>query len=112
MIFLHNCAKPHPNPKPIEGHQVEALRFVCQAHKILLDVFSQLDKHLALAPGTLAALCPLDKSSATALRLLLTRPATNPDTENTHRIAFAGHTDVGLITMLFNIVGGLQVLSA
>jgi isopenicillin N synthase-like dioxygenase len=40
--------------------------------------------------------------------MLLTRPQPIID----HRVAFAGHTDVGLITMLFNIIGGLQVLPA
>ncbi|KAF1967605.1 Clavaminate synthase-like protein [Bimuria novae-zelandiae CBS 107.79] len=27
-----------------------------------------------------------------------------------HRINFVGHTDIGIITLLFNVVGGLQVL--
>lgn len=40
--------------------------------------------------------------------MLLTRPQPVVD----HRIAFAGNTDVGLITMLFNILGGLQILPA
>jgi hypothetical protein len=40
--------------------------------------------------------------------MLLTRPQSIVN----HRIAFAGHTDIGLITMLFNIVGGLQILPA
>ncbi|TVY15591.1 Oxidoreductase vrtI [Lachnellula arida] len=108
---LGTCPTPHPNPSPFEAHQKDLEGFFHNAHQVLCDIFSHLDKHLALAPGTLASLCPMDKPSATALRLLLTRPVTDPVAES-QRIAFGGHTDVGLITMLFNVVGGLQILPA
>ncbi|TVY88041.1 Oxidoreductase [Lachnellula willkommii] len=108
---LGTCLTPHPNPSPFEAHQKDLEGFFHDAHQVLCDIFLHLDKHLALAPGTLASLCPMDKPSATALRLLLTRPAADPVAES-QRIAFGGHTDVGLITMLFNVVGGLQILPA
>lgn len=44
------------------------------------------------------------------LRMLLSQPSTI-DSES-DRITLGGHTDIGVVTMLFNIVGGLQVLPA
>ena len=32
--------------------------------------------------------------------------------DETHRIALPGHTDIGAITLLFNVAGGLQMLPA
>ncbi|PQE14364.1 oxidoreductase 2OG-Fe(II) oxygenase family protein [Rutstroemia sp. NJR-2017a BBW] len=97
---------PHDNPPPLVENKASLQSFFHHAHSSICTIFSHLDNHLGLPPGTLASTCPLNKHSATALRMLLTRsqPTIN------HRIAFAGHTDVGLITMLFNIIGGLQIL--
>jgi isopenicillin N synthase-like dioxygenase len=99
---------PHTDPPPFVENKTSLQSFFHRAHSSICTVFSHLDTHLGLPPGTLASTCPLDKRSATALRMLLTRPQPIID----HRVAFAGHTDVGLITMLFNIIGGLQVLPA
>jgi len=74
---------------------------------VICDLLAHLDRNLHLVPGTLAALNPLDKTSATSVRMLLTSP---DPTVSSRRIAFGGHTDIGTITMLFNVVGGLQIL--
>ncbi|PQE31746.1 2OG-Fe(II) oxygenase family protein [Rutstroemia sp. NJR-2017a WRK4] len=99
---------PHTNPPPLVENKASLQSFFHHAHSSICTVFSHLDTHLGLSPGTLSSTCPLHKRSATALRMLLTRPQPTIN----HRIAFAGHTDVGLITMLFNIIGGLQILPA
>ncbi|TGO46467.1 hypothetical protein BCON_0323g00130 [Botryotinia convoluta] len=61
-----------------------------------------------LAPGTLSALSPLEKPSATSLRLLMARP----QPLNDKIISLGGHTDIGTIAMLFHVLGGFQVLPA
>jgi isopenicillin N synthase-like dioxygenase len=96
------------DPEPLENHKYESQNFLRHAHGVLLDVFTHLDKHLGLAPGTLGGLCPLDKPSASCVRLLSKRPGS--DSAETSSITLAGHTDIGLMTMLFNVVSGLQVL--
>ncbi|KAH6675882.1 putative oxidoreductase [Halenospora varia] len=75
------------NPEPVEAHREDCQEFFRQAHKALCVVYSHLDKKLALAPDTLAALSP-------------------------DRVTLTGHTDIGTITMLFHVMGGLQILPA
>lgn len=67
---------------------------------------NQLDAHLRLPKGTLASLQRLDKVSRSSLRMLRYPPQPDGD----RRTAFLGHTDLGTLTMLFNVVGGLQIL--
>jgi isopenicillin N synthase-like dioxygenase len=97
------------NPAPIERRRSECQDFLRHAHGIVCELLAHLDKHLGLAPGTLEALNPLDKPSATSVRMLLTRP---DPTVDDRRVALGGHTDIGTITMLFNVIGGLQILPA
>jgi hypothetical protein len=67
---------------------------------------AHLGIHLDLEERTLAARCALDKPSATAVRLLLSpaQPVKDPK-----RVSFGGQTNIGIITLLFNVAGGLQV---
>jgi len=97
------------DPELFTAHRPELQDFFHHAHGVITSLLSHLDKHLDLPPGTLSSLSPLDKPSATNLRLLMAPPQTIPD--NTH-INLGGHTDIGTITMLFNIVGGIQILPA
>ena len=75
-------------------------------HGIISHTMSHLDAHLGLAPGTFAALCSQDKPSATLLRMLKSPPHKGGES----RTNLTGHTDIGAMTMLFNILGGLQIL--
>lgn len=106
--ILGNIAPLH-NPEPIESGRDDCRGFFQAAFAAVTVILRHLDKHLDLQPGTLAALCALDKQSATALLLLLSaaQPAEDP-----RRVNFGGHTDIGIITLLFNVTGGLQILSA
>ncbi|KAF7938330.1 hypothetical protein BELL_0283g00010 [Botrytis elliptica] len=99
---------PKPDPYPFVENKHSVQSFFRRAHSGICAVFSHLDNHLGLPSGTLASTCPIDKRSDTSLRMVFTRPQPVVD----HRVAFASHTDVGLITMLFNVVGGLQILPA
>jgi isopenicillin N synthase-like dioxygenase len=107
--ILGNAPK-RQNPEPIENRRETCENFLRNAHDAVNVVFSQLDKRLGLPSGTLAALSPLDKPSATSLRLLMSHPQTAP-MEN-DRIVLGGHTDIGSITILFHVAGGLQILPA
>jgi isopenicillin N synthase-like dioxygenase len=97
------------NPDPIERRQSECQDFLRHAHRIVCKLLAHLDKHLGLAPSTLEELNPLDKPSATSVRMLLTRP---DPTVDDRRVALGSHTDISTITMLFNVIGGLQILPA
>jgi isopenicillin N synthase-like dioxygenase len=100
---------PLSNPEPIESSRDDCRRFFQAAFAAVSVILNHLDKNLNLPSGTLTARCALDKPSATAVRLLLSpaQPVKDPN-----RINFGGHTDIGIITLLFNVAGGLQVLPA
>ncbi|BAE65987.1 unnamed protein product [Aspergillus oryzae RIB40] len=72
-------------------------------------ILTCLDHQLGLTPGTLSALSPLEQISETSVRLLLGQSQSSPKYDN---ITLGGHTDIGSITLLFNVVGGLQILPA
>ena len=104
--ILGNTA-PRANPPVVESHRSNFKSFFTHAHLILSRLLSHLDTHLDLSPGTLASFSPLEKPSGTSLRLLKSLPLS---TGAKARTDLVGHTDMGSITMLFNIVGGLQIL--
>jgi len=97
------------DPELFKTHREELREFFLNAHKVMVNVLAHLDKHLSLEVGTLSSLSPLDKPSATALRMLLAKPQSSPE-EN--HINLGGHTDIGTLSMLFNVVGGMQILPA
>lgn len=97
------------NPEIFTTHREQCQQFFIRAHGVMQELLAHLDKHLGLAAGTLDSIMPLDKPSDTSLRLLHTPPATSEDISSIH---LGGHCDVGTVTMLFNVVGGLQILPA
>ncbi|KAL2826749.1 oxidoreductase [Aspergillus pseudoustus] len=97
------------NAPPLEAHRTEIQSFIQNAHAALRTIFDILDTHLGLTRGTLSALCPLDQQSETSVRLLSSPAQYSPEPD---RISLGGHTDIGAITLLFNVVGGLQILPA
>lgn len=98
------------NAPPIETHRNDIENFIEKSHNIASIVFSQLDQQLGLPGGTLASLSSLDEPSATSVRLLQAQSGL-PVQEN-DTITLGGHTDIGTLTILFNVVGGLQILPA
>jgi isopenicillin N synthase-like dioxygenase len=100
---------PQPNPEPIERRRKDCASFFRHAHGVVSLVLNRLDDQLDLPEGTLAARSPLNKPSATSLRLLLSPPQKTSE-EDFSRITLPGHTDIGTITLLFHVVGGLQIL--
>lgn len=97
------------DPELFKVHREEFRQFFLRSQTIVTEILAQLDKHLGLAIGTLSSLNPLDQPSHTVLRLLHAPPPLSPGDSS---ISLGGHTDIGTITMLFHIVGGLQILPA
>lgn len=97
------------NVETIESKRPECQRFIENAHDVANTVLALLDAKLGLAPGTLSAMSPLDQISETSVRLTL---AKSQEEALDNNISLGGHTDIGSITLLFNVVGGLQILPA
>ncbi|THV44304.1 hypothetical protein BGAL_0676g00010 [Botrytis galanthina] len=108
LLDLNNCE---------EGKQL--LEDAEIIYNISIDIFNfgpetsinyklNIPKDPSLALGTLSVLSPLEKPSATSLRLLMTPPQPLDD----KIVSLGGHTDIGTIVMLFHVVGGFQVLPA
>lgn len=97
------------NAGPIEASRAGVRQFVEHSHAVVKMILLQLDRQLGLQPGTLSSLSPLNEVSETSVRLLLAQPQA---AEQQDVITLGGHTDIGTITLLFNVVGGLQVLPA
>lgn len=103
---MTGVSEPLPNPRLIEKHRSEIKEYVQEAHGITGLICEQLENQLCLPKGALASLQPLDRPSDTALRML----RYPPQPEGDHRTSLLGHTDIGSITILFNTLGGLQLL--
>lgn len=80
--------------------------FMTSAHGIISMVLELLNTHLDLPPHTLANLHRLDHSSGDQVRMIKAPPQPMDDRQTT----LGEHTDFGSITVLFNRLGGLQVL--
>jgi len=94
------------NPAVVEVNRPLLNSYMRQAYTMVVLILSHIEKHLHLPPGTLASLQPQTKPSGTSLRLL--RYA--PQAANDRRTSLLGHTDIGTVTILFNVLGGLQIL--
>ena len=97
---------PLSNPPCIESGRSTIKNYMEHCHSVVRLICSKLDSEMHLPEGTLASLQPLDKPSGTMLRLLRYLPQPYTD----RRTSLLGHTDIGSITVLFNITGGLQLL--
>ncbi|TVY73201.1 Oxidoreductase vrtI, partial [Lachnellula suecica] len=109
-------SEPLRNPEYIEMHRDDIRAYMEQAHSVVELICDHLDAQLHLAPGTLAKFQSIDRPSGTHLRMLRcpaqkylsVSPQQPPDDQRT---SLLGHTDIGSLTILFNITGGLQLLN-
>lgn len=83
-----------------------------QLHSIAALILSNLASHLDISYETLASLHSPEGRSSTVLRFLHNPTQPVSDSARSRQASLAGHTDNGSITVLFNILGGLQVLPA
>ena len=80
--------------------------FIENAHSIVTMVLSILNQHLQLPASTLTNLHRLHGVSGDQVRFI----KAPPQPEDDRKTALGEHTDFGSVTVLFNRVGGLQVL--
>ena len=99
-------SSPRPNPAPINGNREIFKAWFQKADAVISLILSHLDTALSLKPGTLSSRQKQSDISGTALRLLKYRPQPPDD----RRTSLLGHTDIGTMTILFAILGGLQIL--
>jgi isopenicillin N synthase-like dioxygenase len=76
------------------------------AHELVTLLLTHLEKHLQLLPQALTSLHRLASPSGDHIRLIRAPPQPPSDL----RTALGKHTDFGSITILFNRLGGLQIL--
>ncbi len=98
---------PLPHPDAIESHRSTFSSFMRHAHGIIARILSILDTGLGLPRGTLASLVSQERISGTLLRMIRYAPQPLRD----RRTSLLRHTDVGAITLLFSMLGGLQILT-
>lgn len=98
-------SEPEEVPDVLHKGRVALHSFVEHAHFICILILSHLNKSLHLAPGTLAALHKLHRSSTDQVRLL----KMPPQPEGDRRTSLLPHTDFGSVTLLWNVLGGLQI---
>ena len=80
--------------------------FIDSAHFIVTLVLDLLTTHLHLPTGTLSSLHRLHATSGDQVRFIRAPPQPSDD----RRTALGEHTDFGSVTVLFNRLGGLQIL--
>jgi isopenicillin N synthase-like dioxygenase len=97
-------AKSTPHPDVVKERFEELQKFMRACHRVVTLLLRSLGKSLGLPDGLLESLHRIDKPSCDQARVTHAPPI-GPDT-----ISLGEHTDFGSITVLFNQLGGLQVL--
>lgn len=93
-----------PAPLAISRNRDTLRSYAVAARSIVNVLLAHLNTHLHLAPGTLESLH--DPATGSQIRML----RFTPQPEGDRRTSLGNHTDGGSITVLFNTVGGLQML--
>ncbi|PGG95268.1 hypothetical protein AJ79_10157 [Helicocarpus griseus UAMH5409] len=99
-------SNPLPQPDVLNKSRPLFKSFITNAHGIVTVVLNLLNEHLQLPPSTLANLHRLNAVSGDQVRMIKAPPQPPDD----RRTALGQHTDFGSVTVLFNRVGGLQIL--
>lgn len=95
-----------PAPEVLEERRELFGSFMRHAHGIVELVLELLNDHLGLPRGTLQNMHRIEGSSGDQVRMI----KAPPQPEGDRRTALGEHTDFGSVTVLFNRLGGLQVL--
>ncbi|KAI7346781.1 Clavaminate synthase-like protein [Hortaea werneckii] len=99
-----------PLPAPAVLKQVESRKllgsYMRRSHAIISLILSLLNGKLGLPAGTLESLHRLDAVSGDQVRWV----RSPPQVMDNKQMSLGEHTDFGSITILFNRLGGLQVL--
>ncbi|TVY82339.1 Oxidoreductase vrtI [Lachnellula suecica] len=104
--FLGISEKPFDHPQLLYQKENLIKSYMHNAHALVLTILSHLNTHLHLPPNTLQSLHELNTPSGDQIRIVKSPPQPELD----QRTALGKHTDFGSITILFNRLGGLQIL--
>ncbi|KAK5947565.1 hypothetical protein PMZ80_001718 [Knufia obscura] len=101
-----NLSDPLPAPTVLSTQRPLFASFMQSSHAIITMILTHLNTHLGLPPHTLQNLHRLQSHSGDQVRLIKAPPQPVSD----RQITLGEHTDFGSVTVLFNRLGGLQVL--
>jgi isopenicillin N synthase-like dioxygenase len=98
----------HPFAHPNILYENEDLikSYIQDSHRLITFLLSLLNTHLQLPEGTLQSLHRVDQPSGDQIRIIKSPPQPPSD----QCTALGKHTDFGSLTILFNRLGGLQIL--
>ncbi|KAK7701640.1 hypothetical protein SLS64_010088 [Diaporthe eres] len=97
-----------PLPPLIHSHLAQFTSFMKHGQGIIATVNSAIAAQLGLPPDTFTSLQDPAKPSGTVVRFI--RAPASPAEEDL-RTSMMHHTDFGSITLLANVLGGLQILA-
>ena len=103
---MYELSDPWPAPEVLSSRRPLMKSFIGQAHGIVELVLELLNEHLRLPPNILQDMHRLEGHSGDQIRFIKAPPQPAHD----RRTALGEHTDFGSVTVLFNRLGGLQVL--
>ncbi|KAF2679915.1 Clavaminate synthase-like protein [Lentithecium fluviatile CBS 122367] len=95
-----------PAPDVITTKRTSLAAYIQSNNAILYTLFNSLATSLHLPPSTFTSLHRLESPSGCHIRFIRAPP--QPQTQRS--LALGEHTDFGSLTILFNRIGGLQVL--
>lgn len=106
--ILHHSSSPLPHPSILRAAETRATiaKFMTSSHEIVTVILGILNANLGLPQGTLESLHRLEAESGDQVRWV----KSPPQPRNDRAVALGEHTDFGSVTVLFNRLGGLQVL--
>ncbi|KAI1074299.1 Clavaminate synthase-like protein [Whalleya microplaca] len=98
-----------PLPDLVRGNLSLLKSFLNHGQDIVAMISSTLASQLSLPPDSFTSMQPPDKPSGTVIRVIKAFAFTEP--EDDLQTSMIHHTDFGTITLLANVLGGLQVLA-
>jgi len=96
---------PLQHPGPVNERRKELAQFMRSSHNVVTVIARVLSEQLGLGPDTLPNLHRIDRTGGDQARVTHAPPV------GSDVVTLGDHTDFGSITVLFNQLGGLQVLN-
>ncbi|RDL41683.1 Clavaminate synthase-like protein [Venustampulla echinocandica] len=104
--FLNISPNPYDHPQLIYDNKPVIVSYILHSHSLVSFILTHLNKHLRLPLETLTKLHALQSPSGDQIRLIKAPPQPPSD----QQLSLGKHTDFGSVTLLFNRLGGLQIL--